>query len=212
MVLRGLALCVMVLGSACGPEYPNCDDDEDCHDGEFCVNGQCQLCRDDRDCPAGQTCNGGRCDPIEGYCNGTGDCPAGQDCQNNRCVVSQSQDLDPPDTGPTSNGPCTIDTVYFDFDDDQLANSARDIISANVRCMRTRNVARLHLTGSTDPRGTEEYNLALGDRRARAVMQYMTSLGVERSALSASSSGEEMASGEDEAGWRTDRKVTFTER
>jgi peptidoglycan-associated lipoprotein len=196
---------------ACGPEYPNCDDDEDCHAGEFCVNGQCQQCREDSDCPAGQRCRGGRCDPIEGYCTGSGDCPDGQECQNNQCVAMQSTELTPPEGPPTDQG-CSIDTVYFDFDSDTLSSSTRDQIQSNVECMREQGVERMHLTGYTDPQGTEEYNLALGDRRARSVKQYMTSLGVPEGNLSASSVGEEMATGEDESGWRRDRKVTFTQR
>jgi len=68
------------------------------------------------------------------------------------------------------------------------------------------------VTGYTDSRGTEEYNLALGDRRARAVIDYMGDLGADRSRLTSSSMGEEMAQGESEASWRLDRKVTFTER
>lgn len=210
MVVGALALAGMLFG--CGPEYPNCGDDDDCHEGEFCVNGQCQLCRDDSDCPAGQRCNGGRCDPIEGYCASNADCPDGQECENNRCVAMQVESLPQTDPGPVASGPCTIETAYFGFDEDSLSSASRDLIAANARCMQERNISRLHLTGFTDPRGTEEYNLALGDRRARAVMQYMTSLGVERSALSASSAGEEMSTGENEAGWRNDRKVTFTER
>ena len=195
----------------CGPEYPNCDDNEDCHEGEFCVNGQCQLCRDNNDCPAGQQCRGGRCDPIEGYCSGAGDCPDGQDCQDGRCVVSQSVPTDEPTTAGDA-GPCTIDTVFFDFDSEALSGSTRDQIQRNVECMRTRNVTSVHLTGFTDPQGTEEYNLALGDRRARSVKQFMTSLGLSDANVSASSVGEEMAQGEDESSWSRDRKVTFTER
>jgi len=196
---------------ACGPEYPSCDDDEDCHSGEFCVNGQCQQCREDSDCPAGQRCRGGRCDPIEGYCAGSGDCPDGQECQNNQCVAMQSTDLPPPEENQPDER-CSIDTIYFDFDSDDLSSSARDQIQSNVECMREQGVERMHLTGYTDPQGTEEYNLALGDRRARSVKQYMTSLGVPEANLSASSVGEEMATGEGEASWRRDRKVTFTQR
>ena len=212
LVRRTLAaLAAFVAVGACGPEYPNCEDDEDCHSGEFCVNGQCQLCRDDNDCPDGQACAGGRCDPIDGYCAGGGDCPDGQECQENRCVAMQSTALPPPEsTGDT--GPCSIETVYFDFDSEALSSSTRDLVQRNVECMRQTNVERMHLTGFTDPQGTEEYNLALGDRRARSVMQYMTSLGIAEGKLSSSSVGEEMASGEDESGWRQDRKVTFTQR
>ena len=198
--------------AGCGPDYPACDDDDDCQEGEFCVNDLCQQCRDANDCPAGQTCNGGRCDPIEGWCAGNGDCGPGEECRNNRCVASSSEDLSQDSSGPTSSGPCSLDPVFFAFDSDELDSSTRDALGRIATCIRTRNVARVHVTGYTDPRGTEEYNLALGDRRARAVMQYLTSLGVTREGLSASSMGEEMAQGEDESGWRNDRKVTFTER
>ena len=207
---RWWVLIAAGLLAACGPEYPNCDDDDDCHEGEFCVNGQCQLCRDNADCPAGQECNGGRCDPIQGFCESNGDCGPGQECQNNRCIATQTEELPPPeDPGPTA---CSLQTVQFDFDSDSLSSSARDAIASNARCIQERGMQRVHLTGHTDPRGTEEYNLALGDRRARSVMRYITSLGVDQGALSASSMGEEMARGTDEGSWFNDRKVTFTER
>ncbi|HEY8432102.1 MAG TPA: OmpA family protein, partial [Sandaracinaceae bacterium] len=63
-----------------------------------------------------------------------------------------------------------------------------------------------------DPRGTEEYNLALGERRARAVQSYLQNLGIDASRIHASSMGEEMASGTDEASWARDRRVDFHER
>jgi len=69
----------------------------------------------------------------------------------------------------------------------------------------------VHLTGLTDPRGTEEYNLALGDRRAQAAKKYLDTLGLE-STMSASSMGEELATGSDEATWGRDRRVEFQER
>ena len=207
-----LAAVLAASSAGCGPEYPLCGDDDDCHEGEFCVDGQCQLCRTDADCPSGQECNGGRCDPIDGFCSSETACPDGQECQNNRCVAMSSQNLDLPDDPNAGNTGCRLEPIYFSFDQDGLDSSSRDIMAANVQCMRTRNIARVHVTGFTDPRGTEEYNLALGDRRARGVIQYMTSLGADRNSFTGSSMGEEMAAGEREASWRLDRKVTFTER
>ena len=62
----GLILFAMV-GAACGgPEYPNCETDEDCKESEFCVNALCQQCRSDQDCTAGQTCMDGACQAIVG--------------------------------------------------------------------------------------------------------------------------------------------------
>lgn len=205
MVAAGFAAALLAAG--CGPEYPNCDNDEDCHEGEYCVNGLCQQCRSDADCPTGQACQNGACAPVPGFCQSNADCPDGQECQNNRCVTAAVASTDT--TPPTQSGPCQLDPVYFGFDEDALDSSARNAIQSNIECMRERGLGGLHVTGHTDPRGTEEYNLALGDRRARSVMEYMVSLGVESGNVSSSSMGEEMASGSDEGSWSRDRKVTF---
>jgi peptidoglycan-associated lipoprotein len=207
ILVGGATLALLLAG--CGPDYPNCDNDDDCHQGEYCVNGLCQQCRDDGDCPTGQTCRGGACAPAEGFCQSNGDCPDGQECRNNRCVAMTQAQTDT--TRPTSGeGQCELGPVYFGFDQDALDSSARNAIQANVTCMRQRGAGSVHVTGHTDPRGTEEYNLALGDRRARSVVEYMSSLGVDSSTLSSSSMGEEMASGSDEGSWSRDRKATFT--
>lgn len=210
-ITLSLAAAATLLATACGPTYPNCDNDENCHQGEYCVNGQCQACRDDNDCPAGQSCNGGRCDPIDGYCADNSACPDGQECQNNRCVAMQSVEMPEPEA-PVEPPPCQLSPVYFEFDADGLTSGTRDAIQANARCIQERGIAHVHLTGHCDPRGTEEYNLALGDRRARNVKRFLVSLGVNRSAVSASSVGEEMARGTDESSYGQDRRVDFTER
>src|SRR4051794_16254721 len=80
--LFGLSLTLI----ACGPDYPKCDNDEDCHKGEFCINNLCQQCRSDQDCAAGQRCAAGACEAIPDYCASSADCEAGKVCENNRCV------------------------------------------------------------------------------------------------------------------------------
>lgn len=196
----GVALASLL--AACGgPQYPNCNDDSNCHENEFCVNGTCQQCRPDaNDCPSGQQCMEGRCEPIEGYCASSGDCPDGQECRNNRCVTSQVTTSEPEDTTTT----CSLSPVYFAYDSSELDSRARSSLESSARCLTQRNNAA-RVTGMTDPRGTEEYNLALGDRRARTVAQYLTNLGVDQSRPH--SVGEEMASGTDESGWANDRRA-----
>lgn len=213
--LLSLALFSLSALTACGPSYPNCDQDEDCHQGEFCVNGQCQMCRTDEDCQAGQSCVDGRCDAIPGYCGSSADCPAGQECQGNRCVATQSEQPAPtptPTETPAQPTACTIGPVYFDFESAELSSAVRDQLQAIAACMRERNVQHLSLVGHCDERGTEEYNLALGDRRARAVRDFLVSLGVARNAIGATSQGEEMASGHDESGWSRDRRTDVLEQ
>ncbi len=210
---RGLSLVAAALlgaalfGAGCGPKYPKCEEDEDCKAGEFCVNQLCQKCRTDADCQTGQTCNAGACEDIVGYCDQNVSCPSGQECVGNRCQTPREEPL-VRETQPSTG--CQLQSVYFAFDSSNLESQARDAIARNAQCIREKRMRSVRITGLTDPRGTEEYNLALGDRRARSVEQYMSSLGIERGGLTVSSMGEELARGEDESGWAQDRRVDFT--
>jgi peptidoglycan-associated lipoprotein len=201
------ALGSAFLSSACGPKYPKCEQDEDCKAGEFCVSEQCQKCRTDSDCSTGQACNAGACEDIAGFCDERVTCPGGQECVGNRCQAPQSEPL--VREQPVSTG-CQLQTVYFGYDSSNLESSARDVIAKNAQCIREKGMTGVRITGHTDNRGTEEYNLALGDRRARSVEQYLSSLGVEKGKLSSSSMGEETSRGEDESAMAQDRKAEFT--
>ncbi len=109
--------------------------------------------------------------------------------------------------------PCVIETVYFAFDSSELDSSARSALQEAVECYREQADPGLSLllTGACDPRGTEEYNIALGERRASSVRSYLVSLGLDSSRINITSVGEEMATGTDEAGWARDRNVTGSE-
>jgi peptidoglycan-associated lipoprotein len=206
VALMGTCVAVALSISACGPDYPTCDNDEDCHQGEFCVNNLCQQCRTNDDCAAGQRCASGACEAIPGYCTTNSQCASGQVCENNMCVAQRQSSLKaPPESRPTG-GACDLNAVYFDYDSSTLSDSARDQLSRNASCIQERGVRGVQLTGMTDPRGTEEYNLALGERRAQAAQQYLKSLGANTD-VSVSSMGEEVASGSDEASWARDRRV-----
>ncbi len=107
---------------------------------------------------------------------------------------------------------CVVETVYFAFDSAELDSSSRAALQEAVECYRGQDSGvSLLLAGAADPRGTEEYNIALGERRAQAVRSYLTSLGLDGSRVSTTSVGEEMATGTDEAGWARDRNVSGSE-
>ena len=205
----GLLMGALSAAGGCGPTYPKCDTDTDCQEGEFCVNGMCQQCRGDQDCAAGQSCASGACEPIPGYCTNSSECGVGENCEANACVKAESAAAPPP-PAPVE-GECALAPVYFDFDSSTLESSARDALSQNASCIKEKGLKSVHITGLTDPRGTEEYNLALGDRRASSAKKYLKSLGVQAE-MSHSSMGEELASGQDEAGWSKDRRVDIRQR
>lgn len=105
--------------------------------------------------------------------------------------------------------PCAVETVYFEFDSAELDSSSRAALQEAVECFRAQGSGgSIRLTGAADPRGTEEYNIALGERRAKAVRSYLVSLGLSGNGISTTSVGEEMATGTDEAGWARDRNVS----
>lgn len=105
------------------------------------------------------------------------------------------------------DGPCELVSVYFGFNDSVLTTQAVDALAANVECLRSAEGHSVRVEGHCDPRGTEEYNLALGDRRARSATTYLTRAGVEAGRLRAVSKGKIEARGTDEASWALDRRV-----
>jgi peptidoglycan-associated lipoprotein len=100
--------------------------------------------------------------------------------------------------------------VYFAFDDHNLDATGRSTLEANARCIRERNIQNVLITGMCDPRGTEEYNMALGDRRARSTRDHLQRLGIDRQRIATRSVGEEQATGYDEASWARDRRAEIT--
>jgi peptidoglycan-associated lipoprotein len=112
----------------------------------------------------------------------------------------------PPTATMTEQSSCELVPIYFAMDSSRLDETARDRLWQDTRCIRERKLARVRLVGMTDPRGSEEYNLALGERRAQEASDFMRALGLDAT-LQATSSGEEKAAGSEESGWAADRRV-----
>ena len=104
--------------------------------------------------------------------------------------------------------------VYFDFDRDQLRDDAVATLDAKAAVLLANPSVTLIVTGHTDERGTAEYNLALGQRRAAQVKRYLASKGISDGRLTTQSLGDSQpaASGSDEASYQQNRRAEFDVR
>ncbi len=197
-----------------------CRDDSQCPRGEQCENNTCRpipgWCESTADCAAGQVCRDNRCSPCEsdsecvsGYgsnywcdagrcvdaCRSDADCPAGQQCVAGVCQYPPEPEV------------CQFDSVYFDFDQSAIRDDMRGVVEENAQCLRERELPQVTLEGHCDPRGTTEYNYALGDRRANSVRRALMGHGIPANRMRPVSYGEDQATGTNESSWARDRRV-----
>jgi len=99
--------------------------------------------------------------------------------------------------------------VYYDFDSADLRQDGRDTLSANAAQIKANGTLAVRIEGHCDERGTVEYNLALGDRRARAAREALVSMGVSGSKLRTISYGKERPAdpGHSESAWAMNRRA-----
>lgn len=104
-----------------------------------------------------------------------------------------------------------LEKIYFDFDAADLSESARAALTKNAALLKKESSARILIEGNCDERGSAEYNLALGERRANAARQYLVTLGVRPERLSTVSYGKEKPAvqGSDESAWKKNRRDEF---
>ena len=100
-------------------------------------------------------------------------------------------------------------SVYYDYDSYVVKNEYRPLVQAHAQYLRDNAGARVLLQGNTDERGSREYNLALGQRRADSVKNAMTMSGARENQIEAVSLGEEKprATGHDDASWAENRRT-----
>ena len=101
--------------------------------------------------------------------------------------------------------------VYFDYDKDEIRDDQKATLDAKVGIMNANSAVRLRIAGHTDDRGSDEYNLALGQRRAASVQRYLVSRGLNASRFETVSFGKERpaAQGENEDAWSKNRRGEF---
>ena len=107
------------------------------------------------------------------------------------------------------NAPFANESVHFAFDSALLSEQAQQILISKADNLRTNSEVRVIVEGHCDERGTDAYNLALGERRAEAVKKFLIDLGISANRLNTISYGEErpIASGQNEASWAKNRRA-----
>ena len=117
----------------------------------------------------------------------------------------------PQELPPAPPEPVVLEDVFFDFDKSALRPSDRAVLTRNAQTLQQHPDLRVTIEGHCDERGTREYNLALGDRRARAVRDFLVRFGIDAARLEIVSYGEErpFAIGHDESSWALNRRAHF---
>ena len=217
-LLLSLSLTALLLaGCPSKPKNGECKTSDDCKEqqgyGKICVQGRCQECGADGDCMAGFVCRQNKCTPRP-ECESNADCPGGGTCQGGRCIAAapkpecesdaqcgpgrscQGGKCVASETGASSAdaiAACVGDdkAVFFAFDKADLDERARGTLDGMASCLRGTRGAKLLVEGHCDERGTAEYNIQLGDRRAEAVKKYLSNLGIDAGAIRTTSFGKE---------------------
>ncbi|MGD8569067.1 MAG: OmpA family protein [Gammaproteobacteria bacterium] len=145
---------------------------------------------------------------ITAGCSGTGDVVDQTPVQETSSEPVMAQD-EPQPAITESEPEVTLDTVfYFDFDDATIRPSARETLAAHADRLKDGSEA-VRIEGYADERGTESYNLQLGQRRADAVRDLLVSMGVNAGRITTVSYGETHPTvvGSDESAWQKNRRV-----
>ncbi len=216
------------LDADCPQDRPHCKDnrcmecigDKDCPEGKYCKNNQCKWeCEIDSDCPAGKVCKDHKCQ-IE--CEKDEDCNNPDlECKDQRCVPKCQCRSDLDCTGGmmcrdckcVEKSACSVEPIYFDFDRYDIRSGDRTILDQNVTCIKSRNL-KVQIQGNCDERGTEEYNIALGERRAQGAKKYLQSQGIKANRLSTISYGKNrpVCNESTEDCWARNRRDDFVEK
>jgi len=176
---------------------PQCEKDDQCPNNQVCQAGKCKPCAADSECGAGGKCEAGACKKATA-CTKNEQCADDEDCVNGFCKKHGT-------TG-ANDATCSLSTVYFGFDESNIQQSERDRLDANSKCIEKNKTKSVFLVGHTDTSGTEEYNIALSERRAQSVADYLSRLGVDPARLQVVPKGETEPTGN---GDDKDRRCDF---
>jgi peptidoglycan-associated lipoprotein len=189
-------------GKKCNAEHAcvakaECTSDDQCPAGKVCQAGQCKACASDGECGPGGSCQAGACQKAK-KCTKDDECADDEDCVQGFC--QKANKVNPGDVS------CALQTVYFAFDQAGIEASERDRLDKNAQCIGKNKSKSVFLIGHTDTSGTEEYNIALSERRAQTVADYLSRLGADPARMQVVPKGETEPTG---LGDDKDRRVEF---
>ena len=104
-----------------------------------------------------------------------------------------------------------LETIYFEYDMDELRDDARATLDANLPLLTLNKQLRVRISGHSDERGSDEYNIALGRRRAETTKRYLTDRGIDAARIETTSFGRERPAvqGTSEEAWSRNRRAEF---
>jgi peptidoglycan-associated lipoprotein len=117
-----------------------------------------------------------------------------------------------PETSAEGRAPgMALKDIYFDFDQSAVREDSKRLLNENIEWLRKNPAAKATIEGHCDERGSSEYNLALGERRARATRDYLVAAGIEANRISTISFGKErpFVLGHDDSAWKWNRRAHF---
>ena len=125
-------------------------------------------------------------------------------------VVTQEQARETAQA-PAADLEAELQKVYFNFDSADLSEDSRSILTKNADYLSKQSGVKVRIEGNSDERGSDDYNMALGERRAKAAKDYLVNLGIASDRLSTISYGEEkpVDAGHDEEAWARNRRAEF---
>ncbi len=114
-------------------------------------------------------------------------------------------------TSPVAPAAVPLQDIFFDFDKSNIRDDQKGGLNGDVTWLKANPTAKITIEGHADERGTSEYNLALGERRAKATRDYLVAAGVDAARISTVSYGEErpFVLGHDESAWKWNRRAHF---
>lgn len=150
------------------------------------------------------SCASNKKKPVDSLDNTSVDSASMENGNNSGMALEVNGDSD-------SNRAGALKTVYFDYSSATITGATRDALNSNVEFLKTNASVKVQVEGHCDERGSVQFNLALGERRAKSVRDYLQGQGIAANRITIISLGKEkpVSFGHDEESWSKNRRANF---